>query len=301
MLDQLLSQASNTPSPIIFLVKGFLLSREVENSSPVTLKVYRYQLTKFCEFLNKIGCSSIGNVRHSHIDLYLMSFKERGAMPQTIASVYQVLHTFFNWCMAEEFIAQSPMRNMKRPKVPKISRPFLSEGHRDMLLSLCPPNTFRGARARAVVWLLWSTGIRFGELANLQLSDLDWRHNRIKIFGKSAKERFVPFTADAKKAVWRYLCYRKDDYPQLWLTKEREPMKPQGLVEVVKRLWQRAGLKGQIKDAHHIFRRSWAMRNLKAGIPAKFIQLVGGWAELTTMEQYVRAMDSEQALGAKWV
>ncbi|GAI72375.1 unnamed protein product, partial [marine sediment metagenome] len=63
----------------------------------------------------------------------------------------------------------------------------------------------------------------------------------------------------------------------------------------------RAGFNGHIKDLHHIFRRSWAMRNLKAGVPQKYVQLIGGWESVTTLEQYVRAMESEDALDANWV
>lgn len=191
------------------------------------------------------------------------------------------------------------MRNMKPPKTPKVGKPFLTEVERDQMLHLCPLSSFTGARGAAVIWLLWTTGMRLGELAGLQQSDLDWEKNKIRVFGKGQKERYVPFAREAKKAVWRYMAHRKDDLPQLWLTEERQPATVWAITSATRRLIERAGL--DIKDMHHIFRRSWAWRNLKAGLPTKYVQLVGGWENLTTLDGYVRAMESEEALEAKWV
>jgi site-specific recombinase XerD len=143
--------------------------------------------------------------------------------------------------------------------------------------------------------------MRLDELFKLLLTDIDWDRSHIRVFGKGAKERYVPFTREAKKAVWRYLSYRHDDHPVLWVTEERRPAGRWTIVSATQSLIKRAGLHGQIKDMHHIFRRSWAMRNLKAGVPIKYVQLIGGWESVTTLEQYVRAMESEDALDANWV
>lgn len=89
--------------------------------------------------------------------------------------------------------------------------------------------------------------------------------------------------------------------PELWLTEERKPSGKWMVIQAMANILEWAGLRSQIKDACHVFRRSWAMRNLKAGVPIKFVQLVGGWESVTTLEGYVRAMTSEDALKAKWV
>ncbi len=300
LLDQGTFGYSNTcrPKDLPKELEGFLLSREVEGCSPPTLKTYRFRIGHFFLFLDG-RVAGIQDISHADIDKYLLHFRELGRSPHYIHSNFRALRTFFNWCVAEEFVPRSPMRNMKAPRLPKKGKPFISEAERDRLLHLCPPSTFLGARNGATIWLFWSTGMRLQELANLQLSDLEWNKSRIRVFGKGSKERYVPFTNEAKKAVWRYLSYRNDDYPALWITEERRPARKWAIVSATRRLIERADL--DIKDMHHIFRRSWAMRNLKAGVPQKYVQLIGGWESVTTLEQYVRAMESEDALDANWV
>ena len=132
----------------------------------------------------------------------------------------------------------------------------------------------------------------------LQRADLDFDRGRIRVLGKGRKERLVPFTREAKRAVWRYMTYRKDDHPALWLTEERTHLGLEGVNSTLDRLYTRADV--QVKDKAHVFRRSWAARNLRAGIPMKDVQLIGGWESVTVLEDYVRAMTSEDALGADW-
>ncbi len=253
--------------------------------------------------------------------------------PFFIRSTFGSVRVFFNWMASEGHIAKSPLANIKVPKVPRYEKEFLSEQEFHKLLGMCPHHTFAGARDRAWLWLLWSTGARFSELANLKKEDLDWNACRIRVFGKGAKERRVPFTVEAQKAVYQYLQKRDDSLPELWLTEERQPISRIGIGQIMPRLIDAAsdykcpecgkqfgGLSfvcrlyvcpdchvkvtqlWEVQDRHHIFRRSWAWRNLKAGVPIKFVQLVGGWESVTVLEQYVRRMTSDDALGGnvKW-
>ena len=303
LLDQRIFLTLDTPrlEDLPKELEGFLLSREVEGCSPATLKTYELRISQFFSLNHRKPDSGIGCINRGDIEKYLLHFRKLGRSPHYIHSTFASLRAFFNWCVAEEFIQRSPMRNMKPPKLPKKGKPFLTEEQRDHLLALCPPSTFLGARNAAIIWLFWTTGMRLQELTNLELADLDWQKSQMRVFGKGAKERYVPFTKEAKKTVWRYLSYRHDSYSNLWVTEERCPMKQTGITSATERLIERAGLHGQIKDMHHIFRRSWAMRNLKAGVPQKYVQLIGGWESVTTLEVYVRAMESEDALDANWV
>jgi len=283
-------------------IAGFLLSREVEGCSQATLKTSKYRIGKLFQHLDETTPGlSLAQINRWHVESYLVWIRNKGCSPAYVRSNYVVLRTFFKFCLQENLIPAHPMRHMKPPKLPKVAKPFLSEDQRDQLLAICPPTLFIGARNAAVVWLLWTTGMRLSELANLQLSDLDWEAGRIKLFGKGSRERHVPFLKEAKTAVWRYMVYRRDDHPCLWVTEERRPISKDGIDSSTQRLVIRAGLQGEIKDLHHIFRRTWAMRQIRAGIPLKYIQLIGGWESVTTLEGYVRAMDTDDALGAGWV
>lgn len=230
-----------------------------------------------------------------------MSFKKNGRASWTLRTNYRALHAFYNWMAEEEFVQMSPLQRIRPPRVDKVGKPFITREQLDWLLRFCPPNTFTGARTAAMLKLLWGTGIRLSELAQLKIADLEWdwgpkKQGRIKVFGKGRRERYVEFPKEAKKAVWRYLAHRDDDLPQLWLSEERLPLAKTGVSIAIVRTYQRAGLR--VKDVCHIFRRTWARRKIEEGIPQKYIMLTGGWEDPDTMDKYVRAMDSEEALRA---
>lgn len=278
-------------------VTSFLLSRRVENCSPHTILTYEKRILAFFEF---VGAIAPTQVTKSDLELYLLHLRDTGVSPHYIQSCYRSIHVFLSWLVAEEIIEKSPMNGMRSPKVPKFAKPFLSEEDYKKLLALCHPKDYRGARSRAWLTLLWTTGARFSELANLKVHDLDWDADRIRVVGKGAKERHIPFTKDAQVAMYRYLAVRPEGYDELWIGEERRPLKPAGLSSATRKLYQRAGIK--VTDLHHIFRRSWAYRNLKAGVPIKHLQIIGGWSSVTVLEQYVARMDSEDALSSvKWV
>ena len=308
LLDQGISAASASPRPrasqknsVPREVEGFVLSRQVEGCTPATCKTYRLRIPLFFRYLGEHGGPhSLQEIERTDIERYLLHLQQQALSPFYIHAHFRALRAFFNWCVTEEFLDRSPMRSMKAPRLPRLSKPFLSEAQRDALLVLCPRSTFVGARNAAIIWLLWGSGMRVGECAGLQLADLDWDHNRVRVFGKGQRERWAPFTKQAKKAVWRYLSHRRDDHPQLWLTEERRPAGRWMMPSQMQRLIERAGLHGVIRDRHHIFRRTWAWRNLKAGIPIKYIMAAGGWATVGMLLRYVAAMESEEAMGANW-
>ena len=270
----------------------FVLSRKVQNCQPRTVETYQAIIGRFLAFARK----PIKTILRSDVELYLLSLQEKGRSPHYVRSCYRNLHVFFSWLVAEEMLDLSPMRGMKPPRLPRYAKDFLPEENFRKLLALCPRSDYRGARNAAWLWLLWSTGCRVDELAKIKLSDLNWEASTIRVIGKGAKERQVPFTREAQRTVYHYLKMRGDNHPQLWISEERQPMRLTGLGKITRTMFTRADI--QVKDLHHIFRRTWAYRNLKAGVPLKFVQLVGGWESVAVLEQYVRRMDSEDALGS---
>jgi len=276
----------------------FLLSRHIEGCSPATLDAYERRIKYMFNHTDK----PVDKIEKSDVELYILSLKNKNCSPHYIESCYRAINTFFIWLVNEGYLTQSPMKNMKKPKKPKYAKEFITEQQFQALLSVCPSRDYRGIRNRAWLWLLWTTGARFSELANLQLSDLDWQQNRIRVFGKGAKERYVPFTKEAQTMVYKYIAVRPEGFTALWIGEEKKPMKFGGLSKATRLMYERAGFK--VKDLHHVFRRSWAYRNLKAGVPIKYVQLCGGWSSVTMLEQYVAMMNSEDALNSdkiKWV
>ncbi|MGD8228067.1 MAG: tyrosine-type recombinase/integrase [Desulfobacteraceae bacterium] len=280
-----------------FLLEGFLLSREVMECTNRTLSDYKVRIGQFARFLYDFYPNlTLADVERRHIEYYLVWLKKNGRKPWTLRTSYRALHAFYRWMLEEDLVSESPLAKMHLPKVPKIGKPFLTETQLKQLLSVCPVVRFTGARAAAMIWLLWGTGMRFMELAYLTRSDLKWDSQRIRVFGKGQKERYVEFPEAARRAVWRYLQFREDNMPDLWLTEERTRLLAPGVRHAMRRIYERAGVK--IKDEFHIFRRTWAMRKIQEGVPLKYIMLVGGWEDTSTLDRYVWAADSEMALDA---
>lgn len=279
------------------LIAGFILSREVMDCTEATLKDYRSRLHQFRRFVEATYPGiSFPETTRQHIESYLVDLRNAGRAGYTLKTQYRALCAFYRWMIEEQFITESPLRHIKSPKVPKRGKEFLSVAQRDRLLEYCPLSTFLGARNAAIIWLLWTTGMRLSELTGLQLVDLEADNERIKVFGKGRRERYVEYTKEAKKAIWRYMAYRNDTFPALWLTEERRPLQRDGARIALERVYRRADIK--VKDRAHIFRRSWAMRKISEGVPTKFIQITGGWLDIKTLDIYVQAINSEQALKA---
>lgn len=200
--------------------------------------------------------------------------------------------------MVEEgILAQSPMLNIKPPRMPKlIPKPF-SRHDIDNLLLLCSGNRFLEVRNRALVLLFLDTGLRLAEVAGIQLQDIDFDRETIKVMGKGAKERRVRIGKTAQKAILRYLLNRNDGLPCLWVTEERRPMAKGGVQMVIKRLAQRAGITG-VKLGPHTFRHTAAISYLRNGGSEFTLQLMLGHSTLQMTRKYVATLGEEDLIKA---
>lgn len=277
------------------LLSGFILSREVMECTLPTIRDYKSRLRQFLRFLYAFQEGiSLTEVNRQHIEGYLVGFRQAGRSSYTLRTQYRCLSAFYRWMLTEQFITASPLANIKIPRVAKTAKAFITEEEFQRILAFCPLSTFIGARNAAMLWLLRTTGMRISELAKLQITDLDAEHKRIKVFGKGRKERYVPYLKQAKVAVWRYLSYRDDGLPQLWVSEERRTIKGEGLRLALIRLYKRADV--HVKDVCHVFRRTWAWERIKEGISLKYVMLIGGWATIDVLLNYVAAIETDEAL-----
>ncbi|UCC17986.1 MAG: tyrosine-type recombinase/integrase [Dehalococcoidales bacterium] len=236
------------------LLSNYLRWHHVENHSPLTIRDYQDELGAFIHSLENKGHSPRAqDIAPFDILVYLEELKNRGQAASTIKRTYGNLLAWFNWMVRWDFLLTNPVRKVSRPKEPKVKKGFLAPEHIQSLLDLGPQGLFQGARRRAMFLLLLTTGMRLFELASLKLNDLNWEGKSIRVIGKGSKERVVPFHREAQNAVWRYLAYRRDDHPCVWVTEERTPMGYYGVQQDLHRMFERAGLRGKLKDAVHIF------------------------------------------------
>lgn len=283
-LDTLLSGKSLPVS-----VRNYLISCQVEGKSPRTLEAYSMVLCRFCEVVNPLTATA------PDIRLFLLSLQTHGKKPATIHIYYRSLKTFYNWLVNENLIRQSPMLNIRPPKLPKVLiRPF-TEQDIARLMVLCSGNKFLDLRTRAMFLVFLDTGIRLEEMSRLQLSHLDFNSETIRIMGKGSKERIVRMGKKAQKALLKYLLTRNDNLPDLWLTEERTPMALRGIKTSVERYCKRAVVSGA-RASCHTLRHTASILYLRNGGDLFTLQMMLGHSNLETTRRYASSLGAEDVI-----
>lgn len=296
----LLPTENEGAAPLQKLLRSYLIACKVEGKSPNTLTIYSRVIGYFTQFVQD---SDVTHITAQHIRLFLLSYHDkclpngRKLTSATVNAYYRALKTFFNWLVAEGFLTKSPMQNIKPPKVDKkIIRPFSPKDIEDILL-LCSGNKFLDLRNRSIVLLFMDTGLRLEELSNIQLKDINFDQETIKVMGKGAKERIVRMGKSTQKAMVKYLLKRDDSYTCLWVTEERKPIRRAGIQITVKRLCQRAEIT-DAKPGPHTFRHYAAISCLRNGMNVFTLQEMLGHASLEMTRRYTKTLGAEDVIEA---
>jgi integrase/recombinase XerC/integrase/recombinase XerD len=185
---------------------------------------------------------------------------------------------------------------MHPPKVPKeLIKPFTTQNIEDML-TLCD-NSFLGFRNRAIILTFLDSGLRLSELANIQLNDIDFERETIRVMGKGSKERIVRIGKQTQKAVLKYLLQRNDGLGCLWVTEERRPLHRWGIQTMIIRLGKRAGMVN-VRCSPHTFRHTFAIMALQNGIGEFNLQWLLGHSTLTQTRRYCGTLGATEAISA---
>ena len=209
--------------------------------------------------------------------------------PTSLNTRLRSIKAWCNWMVDWEIIKRNPTAKIKPSKVPKIRKPFLSKEAFQALLDLCQPNSLVGARTQAMLWLFITSGVRNREMSELRQEDICWEADSLRIIeGKGQKERAAPFVPQAQLAMMKYLRHRHDELPWVWVTEEREAQRLSydRIGRDMARLVDRAGLKGQVVDVCHIFRRTLAANAVRQGVKRPHIMGVMGWSTEAMIAHY---------------
>ncbi|MFQ6674324.1 MAG: site-specific integrase [Fidelibacterota bacterium] len=207
-------------------VDQFLLYLAKEkHASPHTVQAYRNDLLQFCEFLNQYEGQITPHFRQvdkttaRHFLNYLMENEfdlrpgKRGKLGKpTVVRKLAAVKSFFKYLVRAEELPADPISSLKGPKQSRKLPVFLEEGFMKKVVDLTLPDSWEVARDVAMLEFFYSTGIRLSELVGLALGDVDFKQNLVKVMGKGAKERIVPFGDTAKNAVLSYLEKRSSRF-----------------------------------------------------------------------------------------
>lgn len=277
-----------SPNNLSDQLSVFLLCCKVDELSPITINGYEGNIGRFIRFLSSIGVETAESVTATHVRMYLLESQKR-CVPASVHDYYRVINRFFNWQVAEGMLPINPMATIRPPKVPqKLVKPLTAQNISDML-EICSDDGVLGIRNKAIILILLDTGLRVGELASIQIKDIDIENETIRVMGKGAKERIVRIGKKTQKALLRYLLMRNDDLPWLWVNERKVRFTTKGIRRMIEVLGQRAEFDG-VRCTPHTFRHTFAIEFLRNGGGEFMLQMMLGHATLTMTRRYVGAL-----------
>lgn len=255
----------------------FLDAKRIEGCSKRTIQYYNVTVVRM---LQKIE-TPVRKISTEEIRKYLVDYQKiNDCSKVTVDNVRRNISSFFSWLEEEDYILKSPMKRIHKIKTKQPVKEIISDEAIELLRDHC-----QCPRDLAMIDLLYSTGIRVGELVNLNISDVDFEARECVVFGKGDKERKVYFDAKAKLHLLNYLHKRDDDNPALFVTLDapHERLKISGVEIRIRTLGRKLNM-GKIHP--HKFRRTMATRAIDKGMPIEQVQKLLGHSQIDTTMQY---------------
>ena len=277
---------------------SFLEWTQVKGNSPDTVRRRQAALRRFIHWCDERDLQQPHEITKPILERYqrhLYYYRKSDGQALTYGSQHVMLtpiKSFFKWLTKENHILYTPASELELPKKPKrLPRTILSIEEMESILSQPDINTAIGLRDRAIMELLYSTGIRRMELVHLMLFDIDTRRSTLLVrAGKGGKDRFLPVGERALAWVEKY---RHESRPELltshdsgtlFITDQGQAFRRNALSARIKRYIQQAGL--EVQGSCHLFRHAMATHMLENGADIRFIQAILGHEDLSTTEIY---------------
>jgi len=279
-------------------VDEFLANLRRKGYSKKTIDAYSFDLGRFGEFIedekgegaDKIEIGSIGkDIIRRWIDRCL----ENGNTPRTISRKTATCRSFFKFLIEEDIIKVNPSENIPIPRTPKKVPASLSQDEIRQLICAPSPEEPDYKRNTAIIMLLYSTGIRVGELVSLKMEQVMLETQSIRIKGKGAKERVIPMTDSSRRAVLEYFVQREKDDPRnahpkapAFITRKGKPMTARMIQYMVQKYGREAGI---ITHVHpHLIRHSIASHLIDEGANVEAVRQTLGHEDLATTSIYLK-------------
>jgi site-specific recombinase XerD len=297
-------------------IDEYILDHRSQNHSPKTIEWHTLSLGNFAAFLEKQGVTCIEDVERMHVLAWLTHLStEPGAKgkklsERSVNGYARSMRAFCNWLEAEGYVQVAPSNHVKMPKVGKPLIRIIEFDEFERMLKACtPPHEFgpttdcNAARNRAILWVLWDTGIRLAELCDLRLANLDRDKGAIIVHGKGNKERRIALGRNALRALLLYIDrYRPDSKTLLELGNPNEDhvflsesgfaLTRRGVDMLFQRIRKRADLPKGKRISPHIFRHTFAVRYLMLGGDIYTLQELLGHEDIATIKNYMHLNDT---------
>lgn len=255
----------------------FIDAKRIEGCSDRTLGYYQVTV----EHLLKTVDVEVRKMTTDDLRSYLAEYQQiNNCSKVTVDNIRRNLSSFFSWLEEEDYILKSPMRRIHKIKTKQQVKEIISDEMIEKMRDNC-----KTKRDLAIIDLLYSTGIRVGELVRLNISDIDFEERECVVYGKGDKERRVYFDAKAKLHLQNYIKSRTDDNPALFVTLDAPYDRLK--ISCVEIRMRELGRSLSIPKIHpHKFRRTMATRAIDKGMPIEQVQKILGHSQIGTTMQY---------------
>ena len=276
--------ALQIPTKLSFL-QGFRDNLIAQTVSPHTRNAYLSDLIKIAD----LHAKSLPDWSSDDIQDVLLALTQEGKSPRSIARTLSALRSFFKFLREQKLRTDNPVANHKTPKIGRNLPKDLSEQDVDALIQAPNINTALGLRDRAMLEVLYASGLRVSELLNLRLDLINLNQGYLRVLGKGNKERLVPLGQHACEWVEKYLS---DARPKLYrtatdfvfLTQQGGIMSRQNFWYAIKRYALQAGVQAELSP--HTLRHAFATHLLNHGADLRVVQMLLGHSDLSTTQIY---------------
>lgn len=263
----------------------------VKKSSKNTIASYKRDLLKLQKYLVDSGYNTWKDVTNTILNSYILTIEKQGMSSATVSRNIASIKAFFLYLLKQGVVNEDPSDSLKPPKIEKKAPVILSVEEVNLLLE--QPNGIapKDIRDKAMLELLYATGIRVSELINLKLSDVNLSMNFLQCH-EGGKDRVIPFTNETKEALVNYLqngreALCKEEQGYLFTNCQGAPMTRQGFWKIIKYYSAKAGIKKDITP--HTIRHSFAMHLVNNGADLKSVQEMLGHSDISTTQIYLKA------------
>lgn len=272
------------------LIDAFLEHLVVERGlAQNSLEAYRRDLSRYTGYLTARGKQVI-TLDRAEVPRYLLLLREEGLSPRSVARHLSAIRQFHRFLVREGHAGEDPTSHLESPRPWRRLPTVLSSEEVDRLLASGPPTTPQGLRDRAMLEVLYASGLRVSELVGLRLADLNLAAGILQVLGKGSKERLVPLGDAAADSLRAYLAdgrpklERRRASLHLFLGRHGRGLTRQMFWQLLKRYARAAGITKPVTP--HTLRHSFATHLLERGADLRSVQLMLGHADIGTTQIY---------------
>ncbi len=258
-----------------------------------SLDAYGRDIRDFQQFLSSRGVEDLTGAARDDVTAYLNKLKADGRSPSTLNRKMASIRTFYNYLQDTGVTHENPARGVKTPRVERKELEYLSIKDIDRLLE-SPDDSLKGRRDRAILEVLYATGIKVSELIDANLEDVNFRMGFITCYGESRRTRIIPMGRPARAALEDYVYEVRDqllgenkEETALFVNYYGKRLTRQGLWKVLKEYGEKSGIKQKLTP--NTLRNSFAVHMLQNGADLKSLQELMGHEDIMATQVYLAA------------